>query len=87
MADRITEVLEDGTIYCFDMEKCIKQADEVLDELYKKEGVEIDFDYTATVFSLFVKSLQILHESGWTTTDLINEVLTYTQDIDIDEDE
>jgi|688.fasta_scaffold13108_7 hypothetical protein len=86
MADRITEVLEDGTIYCFDMDKCIQEANDALEKLYEKEGVELDFDFTATVFSLFVNCIHILTESGWTTNDLISEVIDHSTE-DIDEEE
>ena len=84
MADRIVEVLEDGTIYCFDMDKCIEIANDTLEKLYEKEGVELDFDYTATVFSLFVNCVHVLSRSGWTTNDLISEVIEHS-DEDIDD--
>lgn len=85
MVDRITEVLEDGTVYCFDIDKCNDIADKTLDELYKKQDVEIDFDYTATVFSLFVHAVHILTNSGWTTHDLIEEVIDHSEAVDIDD--
>jgi len=83
MADRIVEVLEDGTIYCFDLDKCAEIAENTLEKLYEKEGVELDFDYTATVFSLFVQSVHILTLSGWSTEDLIEEVLDHSEADDI----
>ena len=87
MVDRIAEVLEDGTVYCFDMDKCIEEADTTLEQLHAKEGVEIDFDFTAVVFSLFIRSIQILTNSGWSTEDLIEEILENSEaDDNIDED-
>lgn len=80
MTDRITEVLEDGTVYCFDMDKCNAEAEKVLEGLYNKEDTELEFDYTATVFSLFVHSIHILTASGWTTEELINEVLDHSEE-------
>jgi hypothetical protein len=80
MADRITEVLEDGTIYCFDMDKCIEEANNSLEKLFEKEGVELDYDFSATVFSLFVKCVHILTSSGWTTEELINEVIDHSEE-------
>lgn len=86
MPDRITEILADGTVYCFDLDVCNKAADEALEQLYNKEGVELEFDYTATVFSLFINCIHILSLSGWTTEDLINEVIEHSEDnTDIDE--
>lgn len=75
MVDRITEVLEDGTVHCFDMDKCADEAEKILLDLHAKDGVEIDFDYTATVYSLFIQSIHILSVSGWSTMDLIDEVV------------
>ena len=80
MADRITEVLEDGTIYCFDMDKCIEEASNSLEKLFEKEGVELDYDFSATVFSLFVQCVHILTSSGWTTEELINEVIDHSEE-------
>lgn len=78
MADRITEVLEDGTVYCFDMDKCTEVADKIMDDLLEREG-EIDFDYTAVVFSLFINSIHILKNSGWSTEELIGEVVEHSE--------
>ena len=77
--DRCTEVLEDGTIYTFSINKSTARADELLEQLYELEGKEIDFDYTSAVFSLFVDSIHILSQSGWTTQELIQEVVTHTE--------
>lgn len=78
MTDRITELLEDGTVYCFDMDKCTDVADKVLEDLLEREG-EIDFDYTAVVFSLFINSIHILRNSGWTTDELLREVVDHSE--------
>jgi hypothetical protein len=85
MADRITEILEDGTVYCFDMDKCIQEANSSIEKLYEKEGVELDYDFTATVFSLFIQCVHILTDSGWTTEELIDEVVRHSEEIDEDE--
>lgn len=77
--DRCTEVLEDGTIYTFSIEKSTQRAREALEQLYSLEGREADFDYTAAVFSLFVDSIQTLSNSGWTTADLIQEVISHSE--------
>lgn len=85
MADRITEILEDGTVYCFDMDKCIQEANSSIEKLYEKEGVELDYDFAATVFSLFIQCVHILTDSGWTTEELIDEVVRHSEEIDEDE--
>ena len=77
--DRCTEVLEDGTIYTFSINKSTEHATKMLEQLYELEGKEIDFDYTAAVFSLFVDCIHILSQSGWTTQELIEEVVTHTE--------
>jgi hypothetical protein len=76
--DRCTEILEDGTIYTFSINKSSDRARELLERLWELEGQELDFDYTAAVFSLFVDSIDILTNSGWTTQDLITEVISHS---------
>ena len=83
MTDIIKETLENGEVYEFDMDLCSAVADEVLNELYDREGDMEHFDFSATVFSLFVSSIHILTQSGWTTDELINEVKTHTEHSDI----
>lgn len=79
MTNRYTEVLEDGTIYCFDIDKCMDEADKVMEILYEREG-EIDYDYTAVVFSLFINSIHILSHSGWSKKELIQEIHEHYED-------
>ena len=76
--DRCTEVLEDGTIYTFSITTSNRHAREVLERLHELEATEVDFDFTAAVFSLFVDSIDILTNSGWTTQDLITEVISHS---------
>jgi hypothetical protein len=83
--DRCTEVLEDGTIYTFSINRSTERAREVLERLYELEGQEVDFDYTAAVFALFVDSIEILSNSGWTTQELIQEVITHSAAEDRDQ--
>jgi hypothetical protein len=79
----IVEVLEDGTIYHFDLDICNAEADKALEQLYAKENVQLGFDYTATIFSLFVSCIHTLTTSGWSTTDLLDEVVSHSQADDI----
>jgi hypothetical protein len=84
-SDRCTEVLEDGTIYTFSINRSTERAREVLERLWELEGQEVDFDYTAAVFALFVDSIEILSNSGWTTQELIQEVITHSAAQDRDQ--
>ena len=70
MSNRHAEILDDGTVYCFDIDKCMDEADKVIETLFDREG-EIDYDFTAVVFSLFVNSIHILSNSGWSKKELI----------------
>jgi hypothetical protein len=79
----IIEILEDGTIYHFDLDVCDTQAQQALAQLWTQEGQTLGFDFTATVFSLFVKSVDILSQSGWSTQELIQEVLNHSAADDI----
>ena len=83
--DRCTEIREDGTIYTFSITKSNEHARAALDRLYELEGQEVDFDYTAAVFALFVDSINILSNSGWTTEELIREVITHSEAEDRDQ--
>ena len=74
----IVEVLEDGTINHFDLDVC-NAADEALELLWAKENTVLSFDYTAAVFSLFVDAINILSNSGWTTQELLQEVLNHSE--------
>ena len=79
MANIIKEKLEDGTEYQFDMDLCTEEADAVITDLYEKDGNLENFDFTATIFSLFVNSIHILNNSGWSTEDLVEEIYTHTE--------
>lgn len=79
---QIVEVLEDGTFHAFDLDVCDREAEKVLKKLHKKEGKLFNFDYNATIFTLFVYCIHILREGGWQTEELVNEVLDHTQHYD-----
>lgn len=70
----ITEVLDDGTVYSFDIELSGKLAEHKLQELETMQNIVPMFDYTTAVFNLFIHSIHILTHSGWTINELINEV-------------
>lgn len=79
---QVAEVLEDGTIYVFDMDVCDKEADKAIKSLFKKEGKLLNFDFGATIFSLFVYCIHILRSNGWPTEELIDEIIMHTQEYD-----
>ena len=81
----IAEVLEDGTIHLFDMDVCNKVADDTLALLLEKEDQLLKYDYSATVFSLFTRAVRILTTNGWSTGELINEVIDHSQADDADD--
>lgn len=83
---QVVEVLEDGTIYAFDLDVCDSEAEKAINKLYKKQGKLINFDFSTTVFTLFVYCMHILVSAGWSTEELIDEVINHTQGPD-DEDE
>ena len=78
----VIEILPDGTVYHFDMDVCNAEADRVIDELYHKDDIQIGYDYTATIYSLFARAIYILLDSGWTTQELLQTVLTHSDIVD-----
>jgi len=83
MAEKIVEVLENGFIHCYDIDKCVNIADDLLIQLEEKEGVELEFDYVTSVYGLFIRTIHILRENGYETNELVNTVLDHsTFDID-----
>lgn len=83
--NQIVEVLEDGTFHAFDLDVCEREAEKALKNLHKKEGKLFNYDYSATIFTLFVYCVHILRESGWQTDELVNEVLEHTSDYDAED--
>jgi len=82
MVDIIKETLPDGTEYEFDIDLSSDKAEELLNELFKLEDTVDKFDAVSAVFSLFISSIHILKHTGWTTKDLINEVLDHSEIVD-----
>lgn len=80
--NEIVEILPDGTVYYFDLDVCNEEADKLMEELYEKEGKVPNFDFTSAVFTLFINSIHTLSNSGWTTEELIQEVLNHSYEGD-----
>jgi hypothetical protein len=84
---QVVEVLEDGTIYAFDLNVCDKEAERLLKNLHRKEGKLFNFDYGAAVFSVFVYCIHILSQAGWSQRELITELLEHTDQYADDDDD
>lgn len=84
MVDIIKETLNNGEEYQFDIDLCNDKADELLTTLWEYEGNLENFDYSAAVFGLFISSIYILKHSGWSTKELINEILDHSEIVDED---
>lgn len=80
----IAEILEDGTVHLFDMDVCNQVADETVQMLIDKETELLKYDFTATMFALFTRSVHILTTSGWSTAELINELIDHSEADDAD---
>jgi len=76
--NEVVEVLDDGTIYYFDLDVCNREAEDAILELANKQDVLPNYDFNATVYSLFVQSVSILQECGWTSEELVEEVMSMT---------
>lgn len=65
------------------IQRGIEIADEMFDNIFEKETEstpEDNYDAVSVIFSLFVNSIHVLHEVGWTTQDLVNEIFNHTND-------
>jgi hypothetical protein len=79
MPDIIKETLADGSEVQIDMDVCNEQASLALDNLFELEGELENFDFVATVFSLYVSCIHILTNSGWNKDELKSEVEYHSQ--------
>ena len=79
MTDIIRETDEDGEEYEFDLAVCDAAAKEVLTTLFEKENVVEHFDFTAAVYSIFISSIIILSDAGWSSEEL-NKIITFHSD-------
>ena len=75
----IVETLADGSTYVFNMDVCDEAAEDALGLLWSMEGRKEKFDYTGAVFSLFTSCVHVLTNSGWTTEELLNEVMDHSE--------
>jgi len=83
--NEVIEILDDGTVYYFDLAVCDQQANAVIEELLEKQNTVPNYDFTATMFSLFVKSVCFLREAGWLTEELIDEIVDASESGEEDE--
>ena len=85
--NEVIEVQEDATIHYFDLDVCEKEAASVVDELITKQTIVPNYDFHATIFSLFIQSIYILSEAGWEPEELLDEVLMHTVGLGDEDDE
>lgn len=83
MANIVSDVLSDGTIRVFDLDVCQSHAENVIEELWQKEGEVINYDFYSTVFALFAETVHLLTSTGWTTEDLIATVIDHSDADDV----
>lgn len=57
-----------------DLELCSSVADDMLSDMFELDGALENFDFAAAVFSVFVNSIHILLDHGWSAEDLLQEV-------------
>jgi hypothetical protein len=62
------------------------EADLIVDQLQQREG-EIDYDYVAVMFGLFVTSIHVLSNCGWSREELIKEVIDHCDIAEEDDNE
>lgn len=85
MADLISDVLEDGTIRVIDVDLTQAEAEKAIKKLWKKQGKVLNFDFHTTIFSLFIETVHILTSSGWTTEELLAELISHSEADDADD--
>jgi hypothetical protein len=80
--DNIIEIKDDdgNVVHTIDVDLCDHIADSVLTNLSNMEDEVEDFDFVTAVFSLFVNSIHILADAGWTEQDLIKEVQAHAHE-------
>lgn len=66
------EVTED------EINQAIEKASDIIDQIFEDEDSE-DYDPGLVVFSLFCHATHVLHDMGWTTQDLVNEVFNHSE--------
>jgi hypothetical protein len=77
----IVEVLEDGTEITIDLNVCNDVADKVMTRLFEiEENEELkNFDAAASIFSLFINSIYVLSDYGWSEAELKKEIEDHCQ--------
>jgi hypothetical protein len=71
---------DDGNVeFEIDLELCNTVADDMLNDMWELDGELENFDFVAAVFSMFVNSIHILLDHGWSPQDLQREVTDHSQ--------
>lgn len=78
MVDIVKEVLDNGDEYQYDIDLCNDAADDAIEDLFEMEGTVENFDFIVSVYSLFISSVNILADAGWTTEDLVKDTIYHS---------
>lgn len=72
----IIEVMDDGTEVVIDIDACNQIADSVIESLFElEESEQVDnFDSTVACFGLFINTLHVLLDCGWSPDELKKEI-------------
>lgn len=79
MSNIIREVLDDGTVYEFDIDVCADVAADALDVLVDAQNEVEMFDFATGALCLFIECVHILTAAGWTEQSLVNEIFEHSE--------
>jgi len=57
-------------------------ADKTIDTFMEMEGKLKNFDFITCMFGMFISSIHILHQAGWTEEELMREVKDHIAESD-----
>lgn len=80
MVDMITETLDNGEEYSFDMDVSHEISETLFDNLMEMQGEVENYDFESTVFCVFHTSMALLMSCGWTPDSLKEEITEYNKD-------
>ena len=79
----VTGKNDDGTEFTFDLNICNLAAEQAVESLWEKEGVINNFDFTASMYSVFIQCVNVLSNSGFITRELLETVVAHSDAADI----
>lgn len=79
MANIVREVLDDGTVYEFDIDVCASVAADALDVMVEAQDEVEMFDFATSALCMFIECVHILTAAGWTEQALVNEIFEHSE--------